>query len=77
FIVKVSKVAFQDGKLPDKKQFKLSNTGIKQIFAILGSFYQFLIQEEATQINPLLQIRQKSKFLRKEPSIKQIRRLSE
>lgn len=77
FIVKVSKVAFQDGKLPDKKQFKLSNTGVKQIFAILGSFYQFLIQEEATQINPLLQMRQKSKFLRKEPSVKQIRRLSD
>ena len=77
FIVKVSKVAFQDGKLPDKKHFKLSNNGIKQLFAILGSFYQFLIQEEATQINPLLQIRQKSKFLRKEPSAKQIRRLSD
>lgn len=77
FIAKVSKVAFQDGKLPDKKQFKLSNTGIKQVFAILGSFYQFLIQEEATAINPLLQIRQKSKFLRKEPSSKQIRRLSD
>ncbi len=77
FIVKVSKVAFQDGKLPDKKYFKLSNTGVKQVFAILGSFYQFLIQEEATQINPLLQMRQKSKFLRKEPSVKQIRRLSD
>ncbi|HLB33569.1 MAG TPA: hypothetical protein VJK54_04975 [Chthoniobacterales bacterium] len=77
FIVKVSKLAFQDGKLPDKKHFKLSNNGIKQLFAILGSFYQFLIQEEVTQINPLLQIRQKSKFLRKEPSAKQIRRLSD
>ena len=77
FIVKVSKVAFQNGKLPDKKHFKLSNTGTKQLFAILGSFYQFLIQEEVTQINPLLQIRQKSKFLRKEPSVKQIRRLSD
>ena len=77
FIVKVSKVAFQDGKLPDKKQFKLSNAGTKQIFAILGSFYQFLIQEEVTQINPILQIRQKSKFLRKEPTVKQIRRLSD
>lgn len=77
FIVKVSKVAFQDGKLPDKKHFKLSNTAVKQLFAILGSFYQFLIQEEVTPINPLLQMRQKSKFLRKEPSVKQIRRLSD
>jgi site-specific recombinase XerD len=77
FIAKVSKVAFKDGKIPDKKQFKLSNTGMKQIFAVLGSFYQFLIQEEVTEINPLQQIRQKSKFLRKETDTKQIRRLSD
>ena len=77
FIVKVSKAAFQVGKTPNIKQFKLSNTAIKQIFTILSSFYQFLIQEEATEANPLMQVRQKSKFLRKEPTLKQIRRLSD
>lgn len=77
FIVKVSKVAFQDGNLPDSKQFSLSNAAMKQIFAILGSFFQFLIQEEARTSNPLLQIRQKSKFLRKDAVSKHIRRLSD
>jgi len=76
FIVKVSKKSFKKGDLPVIEKFELSSEGIKQIFAILGSFYNYLIQEEATEINPVLQIRQKSKFIRKQQKVITIRRLS-
>ena len=76
FIVKVSKKAFKDGKRPDKDDFEISSNGIKQIFAILGSFYNFLIQEEILDGNPVLQIRQKSKFIQKQQNFT-IRRLSD
>lgn len=77
FIAKVSKKEFQDGERAKKTDFNLSQQGLKQIFAILSTFYNFLIQEEATEINPLLQIRQKSKFIQKQSqSSVIIRRLS-
>jgi site-specific recombinase XerD len=76
FIVKVSKKDFQDGERPQKTDFRLSSEGIKQIFAVLGTFYNALIQEEATEINPILQIRQKSKFIQKKASAPIIRRIS-
>ncbi len=77
FIVKISKKSFQDGNRPEKIDFQLSSEAIKQIFAILGSFYNYLIQEEITETNPVLQIRQKSKFVRKQQESTVIRRLSE
>ncbi|OGT54121.1 MAG: integrase [Gammaproteobacteria bacterium RIFCSPHIGHO2_12_FULL_42_10] len=77
FVVKVSKKLFQDGERAEKIDFQLSATGIKQTFAILGSFYNYLIQEEITEINPVLQIRQKSKFIRKTQSTPMVRRLSD
>ena len=66
----------QDGERADKASFELSQQGIKQIFAILGSFYNALIQEEVTEVNPVAQIRQKSKFIQKQSSAPIIRRLS-
>ena len=56
FVVKISKKAFQDGEKPVKTSFELSQQGIKQIFAILGSFYNAMIQEELTELNPVIQI---------------------
>ncbi len=77
FIVKVSKKLFNNGDRPEKLNFSLSSESIKQIFAILGSFYNYLVQEEISEINPVLQIRQKSKFIRKQQLSPMIRRLSE
>jgi len=76
FVARVSKRAFQHGEMPEKAMFELSQSGISQLFAILGTFYNFLIQEEVTEINPVAQIRQKSKFIQKQ-SQKTIRRLSD
>jgi site-specific recombinase XerD len=76
FIVKVSKKASQDGISAKEENFNLSQQALKQIFAILGTFYNTLIQEEVTDVNPILQIRQKSKFIQKQSSPPMIRRLS-
>jgi site-specific recombinase XerD len=77
FVASISKVEFQKGKQPDPKHYTLSQKGIEAIFSILSTFYTFLIQEDYVEHNPVLQIRQKSKFLRKYQSAPIIRRLSD
>lgn len=77
FIVTVNKKAHRDGKLPEIKDYSLSQSALQAIFAILSSFFNYLEQEEYTFGNPISQIRQKSKFLRKNQGKRTIRRLSE
>lgn len=77
FIAAISKKAHRDGNLPNTKSFTLSQSALQAIFAILSSFFNYLEQEEYTAGNPIAQIRQKSKFLRKYHGKKTIRRLSE
>ncbi|MBS0358049.1 MAG: site-specific integrase [Proteobacteria bacterium] len=77
FVVKISKTDTKSGKKPNKKHYELSQKTFKSLFAIIGSFYNYLIQEEYTLINPTLLIRQKSKYFRKRQSATPIRRLSE
>ena len=77
YVVTISKTAFRKGKKPDISQFKLSNGALKQLFAILSSFYNYLLQEEYVAANPVALIRQKSKFIRKQQGATKIRRLSE
>ncbi len=77
FVVSISKKSHRDGNLPNVKAYMLSQSALQAIFAILSSFYNYLEQEEYATQNPIAQIRQKSKFLRKHQSKKQIRRLSE
>jgi site-specific recombinase XerD len=55
----------------------LSQSDIQSLFAELSSYFNFLIQENYLSANPVSQIRQKSKFLRKSQSARPIRRLSE
>lgn len=54
----------------------LSQSAIQAIFGVLSSFFNYLIQEDYLESNPVLQIRQKGKFLRKSHAQKPIRRLS-
>lgn len=77
FIAVISKKAHRDGDLPNAKSYTLSQSALQAIFAILSSFFNYLEQEEYTFGNPIAQIRQKSKFLRKHHGKKTIRRLSE
>ena len=77
FVVTLSKSEFRQGQLPNVKHYTLSETSLREVFAILSSFYNFLIQEETTDVNPIAHIRQKSKFIRKNQGKAKIRRLSE
>ena len=58
------------------KDFNLSQGAIKEIFAILSTYYNFLIQEEYTQANPVALIRQKSQMIRTSQGMPKIRRLT-
>jgi integrase len=77
FVVTISKSAHRAGKKPDIKNYELSSSAVRDIFSILSSFYNFLIQENYTDVNPILHIRQKSKFIRNHQGKSKIRRLSE
>ena len=77
FVVTISKSAHRLGNKPVAEDYALSSTAIKDIFAITSSFFNFLIQEDYTEVNPILHIRQKSKYLRAQQSKPRIRRLSE
>jgi len=77
FVVTVSKVDYKNGLRPDPKQYTISQKAIQAIFGVLGSFFNYLIQEEYLDANPVAQIRQKSKFIRKQQGQGVIRRLTE
>jgi site-specific recombinase XerD len=77
FTVSITKTARNKGTTPKIKNYKLSPGAIKETFAILSSFYNYLLQEEYVSANPVALIRQKSKFIRKQQGNPKIRRLSE
>jgi integrase len=54
----------------------LSEGAVAEIFAILSTFFNFLISENYVMSNPVALIRQKSKFIRKQQQQAPIRRLS-
>lgn len=76
FVVTLSKTATKKGKTPTIDQFKLSQGSTQEIFAILSTFFNFLIAEEYLVSNPVALIRQKSKFIRKRQQNAPVRRLS-
>lgn len=57
-------------------EYVISQAALQSLFSVLSSFFNFLIQENYIAANPVSQIRQKSKFLRKQQSQGKIRRLS-
>ena len=77
FVVKISKVETKSGKEPDKDDYILSEKAFRALFAVIGSFYNFLIQEEYALVNPVLMIRQKSRYLMKRQNVQPIRRISD
>jgi len=76
FVITLPKAALRRGQELDIKQFSLSQGALRETLAILSSFFNFLLQEQYTTINPVALIRQKSKFLRKQQGSHKIRRLS-
>lgn len=76
FVAHVSKIDFRNGQTPLSQHYSLSQAAIRATFSILSSYYGFLMQEEAVQQNPVALIRQKSKFVKKEVTRRQVRRIS-
>lgn len=76
FVVTVSKSARKHGNTPSLSDFSLSQGAIQEIFAILSTFFNFLLADEYLLSNPVALIRQKSKFIRKRQLNSPIRRLS-
>lgn len=56
---------------------QLSQSALQSIFASIGTLFNFLVSEDYVLTNPVAQIRQKSKFIRKDQQVKPIRRLSQ
>lgn len=76
FDVSVSKKEHKEGIEPDKNGYEFSQSALRVMFSVLSSFYNYLLQEQAVNMNPVALIRQKSKFLQKEIKHQQTRRLS-
>lgn len=77
FVVSVSKAEFKNGVLPQIEQYSLSERAIRELLAINNSFFNFMIQEGYLEANPISQLRQKSKYIRKQQGTTVIRRLSD
>lgn len=77
FTATISKTERRKGAEPEIKRFELSHDSLKELFAILSSFYNYLLQEEYVTINPVTLIPQKSKFIHKNQEQPKIRHLSE
>lgn len=74
FLVRKSKI---DNTLKlSPKQYKMSSATVRSLFAGIGTFYTFLIQEQLIQYHPVHSIRQKNQFLLKKQSNRISRTLS-
>ncbi len=76
FVVTQKKIATKQGQSATIDSFDLSQGAVQEIFAILSTYFNFLIAEEYVLSNPVALIRQKSKFIRKRQQNAPIRRLS-
>ena len=76
FVVRLPKAQFKAGKTLDKSNYRLTNASLAALFAVIGTYYTYLQQESYVKINPVQLLRQKSKFIQKQQSIKVTRRLS-
>lgn len=76
FVVKVSKLQRKSGKMPDQREYLLSNKSLAALLAIISTFFTFLQQENYVAVNPVQLVRQKSQYVQKQQSYKITRKLS-
>ncbi len=76
FVVSVSKSEHSHGTLANTNQFCPSQSSIRATFTAVSSFYEYLIQENLVESNPVALIKQKSKFIRKDQLKPIVRRIS-
>lgn len=63
-------------KLGKTPSMALSQKSLQSLFAVLSTYFNFLIQEDYLKLNPVSLIRQKSKFLQRHAYQEPVRRLS-
>ena len=76
FVVSISKAEHSKGSAVDANKFCPSQASIKGTFTALSSFYEYLIQENQVDSNPVALIKQKNKFIRKDQLKPIVRRIS-
>jgi site-specific recombinase XerD len=77
FLATVSKMKRSQGHEAEIPKFVLSEGSLRELLAILSSFFNYLLQEEHVHMNPIALLRQKSTFIRRVQQQTPIRRLSE
>lgn len=77
FEASVSKYDRKLGKMATKDDYKMSPAGLRSLFSALGSFYASLAKNKVILTNPVVTIRQKSKFLPKSETSPKVRHLSD
>ncbi len=76
FVAATKKAAIKSAAKSEIVDYQFSQKALQSLFISVSSFYNYLIREGINEINPIGQIRQKSKFIRKQQSKRQIRRLT-
>lgn len=76
FVVNQGKQTDKSLSSRNELHFELSQASLSAIFSILSSFFNFLVQEQITVINPVAAIRQKSKYIVKRQDVAPVRRIS-
>lgn len=76
FVATVAKSEHRKNKAVETDKFCPSQASIKGTFTALSSFYEYLIQENLVESNPVALIKQKSKFIRKDQLKPIVRRIS-
>ncbi len=76
FVSQVTKVESQQGQMADIKDFSLSQKSLQAVFSVLSTFFNYLLQEDYGELNPVALIRQKSKYLQTHAYKEPIRRIS-
>ncbi|MDF1762835.1 MAG: site-specific integrase [Oleibacter sp.] len=63
-------------KMGRRPPLALSQKSLQALFAVLSTYFNFMIQEDYLRLNPVALIRQKSKFLQRNAYQEPVRRLS-
>jgi len=77
FVVTVPKKNFISIKKLNTSQYKLSKQSLKEVFAVNQSFYKYLLEHKYVAINPIAQIRQKTKYFPRKLQKMVVRKLSD
>ncbi|MEP3073847.1 site-specific integrase [Maricaulis sp.] len=76
FVATVSKIEVRNGSRADRTHYEASQASVRATFAVLSSFYDFLLEEGLVDVNPVALIRQRSKFLRIQHNAPVVRRIT-